>query len=337
MRIFHLAVPLLLVAGCGGGASPSSPTPPTAPSPSAPQPWTLTGVVLSTISQQPLGGAVVQAGSLTSTTNAEGRFTLSQAVPPTTTLRTSITAAGHLLRETGLAWPRAIPEAQIDLIALAPPFSLDLYKQLVRDALESPELRPLYRWTTQPRVALYPFDDSGRPLPPEVTATIRETVPKAIAAWSGGLFENVSVEEVQVPDGQEGWIVLHALRNESSDYCGLASFRYRGEGQIVTARIELVLDTCACGSRKISPNTIAHELAHGLGFWHVEGPYLLVGQAGDGCSAFENEVITPVEAAHARIAYSRPPGNRDPDRDPDNSAFALREATISDGRTVVCR
>lgn len=242
-----------------------------------------------------------------------------------------------MARETGLAWPRATPEAQIDLIALAPPFSLGLYQQLVRDALESSELRPLYRWTTRPRVALYPFDDAGRPMPPEVVASIRSTVPRAIAAWSGGLFENVSVEEVQVPDWQEGWIVLHAVRPQSSDYCGLAGFRYRGDGQIVTARIELTLDKCACGSRKISPNTVAHELAHALGFSHAEGPYLLTSQAGDGCSSFENEVITPAEAVHARIAYSRPPGNLDPDRDPDNSAFSLREASISDSRTVVCR
>lgn len=333
MRQVWVAVASTLMVGCGGGSSPA-PTP-TTPSP-PPSLWTFSGQVLNTVSQNPVAGVAIQAGSLTATTDGDGRFTLSQASAPTGALRTSLSREGHLTRETGLAWPRATQDARIDMIALVPPFSLTLYKQLVRDALESSEPRPLYRWTTKPRVALYPFDDAGRPLPPEVLETIRASVPGAVAAWSGGTFEGVSLEEIQVPDWEEGWIVMHALRTESSEYCGRASFRYRGAGQIVTARVELTLDRCACGSRKISPNTVAHELAHALGFWHAEGPYLLTAQAGNGCSSFENELITPAEADHARIAYTRPPGNRDPDRDPDTFA-AIEHGSVGHSRMVVCR
>ena len=159
---------------------------------------------------------------------------------------------------------------------------------------------------------------------------------RAVAAWSGGVFEGVTLEETAVPDWQDGWIVMHALRNESSDVCGRESFKYRGAGQIVMARIELTLDACACGSRKISPNTVAHELAHALGFWHAEGPYLLTTNTGPGCSSFENEVITTAEATHARIAYARPPGNSDPDRDPD-SFSALSSGRVRESPTLLCR
>ena len=183
-------------------------------------------------------------------------------------------------------------------------------------------------------MSLYPFDDGGRPLPLEVLATIRAAVPRAVAEWSGGLFEGVTLEETAVTDWEEGWIVLHAQRSQSSEFCGTASFRYRDAGRIVTARVNLTLDKCSCGSRKISPNTVSHEIAHAMGFWHVDGPHVL-GPTGSGCSAFENEVITPLEAAHARIAYQRPPGNRDPDRDPNGFAMATPAGT-RESRTVAC-
>ena len=288
------------------------------------------------LSRQPVSGAAIQSGSLSATTNGDGRFTVTQASAPTSALRTSVSADGYMTHETTVAFPRASGDVQLDLISLAPPFLPTLYRQLVRNGLESSELYPIYRWSAAPRIALSPFDDAGRPLPPEVMATIRATVPRAVAAWSGGVFEGVTLEETTVPDWQDGWIVMHALRNESSDVCGRESFKYRGAGQIVMARIELTLDACACGSRKISPNTVAHELAHALGFWHAEGPYLLTTNTGPGCSSFENEVITTAEATHARIAYARPPGNSDPDRDPD-SFSALSSGRVRESPTLLCR
>lgn len=337
MVLRHAGVAILCcsIAACGGGSS-STPTPPTSPGPQTPTSWTLSGRVVSTQSGDPVAGAAVQAPDLSATTSSDGRFTWTRSSAPGGPLRTAITADGFLRRETGIAWPRSGPDPQLDIISLAAPFSLTLYQQLVRDALESAEMLPLYRWTTRPRVALHPFDDSGRPLPPEVVATIRATVPLAVEAWSGGLYQGVQLEETQVADWAQGWIVMHALRPESSDFCGQASFAYLGEGQIVTGRIELTLDRCACGSRKISPNTVSHELAHALGFWHAQGPYLLTTQTGSGCSSFENEVITPAERAHARIAYSRPPGNRDPDTDPQ-SFSAISRGPGGRSRTVTCQ
>jgi hypothetical protein len=173
-------------------------------------------------------------------------------------------------------------------------------------------------------------------VPTEVLETIRATIPRAVAAWSGGLFEGVQLEEVSMPDWSEGWIVLHVLRSRSSDVCGRGEFRYRGAGRIVTGRVELTLDKCSCGSRKISPNTVSHEIAHVMGFWHVEGRGHILGATGAGCSSFENEVITAKEADHARIAYRRPPGNLDPDRDPDGTMMAT-DGSAGQSRGIVCR
>ena len=305
----------------------TSPQPP-------PAPWTLAGRVVATLHGQPVGGARIEASSLSATTDDDGRFTFSQASAPSGALQATINAPSYLARETSLGSPRGPQDLQIDLISLASPFSLSFYKQLVRDGLESPELLPLYRWTQPPRVSLHPFDDAGRPLPIEVMTVIREAVPRAVAEWSGGLFQGVTLEEVMVADWEEGWIVLHALRSQSSEVCGTAGFRYRDEGRIVMARVTLTVGKCSCGSRKVSPNTVSHEIAHAMGYWHVDGPHVL-GPTGSGCSALEKAVITPLEAAHARIAYQRPPGNRDPDRDPNGFALATG-GRARESRTVVC-
>jgi hypothetical protein len=289
---------------------------------------------ISTVDGQPVSGARVEAASLSATTDGDGRFTLTQATAPASMLQATVAASSYMSRGTGLRWPRANQDLQIDLIPLKSPFSQTFYRQLVRDALESPDLLPVYRWTTRPRVALHPFDDAGRPLPPEVLATIRAAVPRAIAEWSGGLFQGVTLEETQVADGQEGWIVLHALRPQSSEFCGTATFAYIPPGRIATARVELTLDKCSCGSRKISTATVSHEIAHAMGFWHVQGPHVLNAE-GSGCSSFENEVITPLEAAHARIAYQRPPGNVDPDSDPGDFNLAAGGAPRA-SRVIDC-
>lgn len=322
----------LTLAACGGDSSPtpSSPTPPPTP-----QPWTLSGRVLSTPGGGPIVGARVEAGSLLATTVDDGRFTLTQPGAPSAPLRAKIEAGGFLARETTLAWPRSGPEPLIDLIDMAPPFSVTLYKQLVRDEMESDELLQTHRWTTRPRVALHPFDDGGRPVPAHVLATIRTTVNRAVAEWSGGQFTDVTVEETEIADDTEGWIVLHILRSRSSEYCGQAGWKYRGSGQIVTASVDLTLDKCGCGSQRISPNTISHEIGHAMGFWHAKGRYVMRPQMVDPCDSFERAVITEAEAFHARIAYNRPPGNKDPDVDPDSFRM-ITDGGLGRSRTISC-
>jgi hypothetical protein len=56
-----------------------------------------------------------------------------------------------------------------------------------------------------------------------------------------------------------------------------------------------------------------HELGHTLGYTHVTVRPSLMAPAA--------QPITPFDRQAGRIAYSRPPGNRSPDRDPDDSSL----------------
>ena len=63
-----------------------------------------------------------------------------------------------------------------------------------------------------------------------------------------------------------GWINVNILRDPASDVCG------RAKVGVDPGEITLYDDRCGCGSQKIRGRTIAHEVGHALGFWHIAGP-----------------------------------------------------------------
>jgi hypothetical protein len=66
-----------------------------------------------------------------------------------------------------------------------------------------------------------------------------------------------------------------------------------------------------------------------MGFWHVPRGVMQPGI--NRCSASGAD-FTEMERLHARIAYQRPPGNLDPDRDPAGYAALV----LGDSPRVVC-
>jgi hypothetical protein len=67
---------------------------------------------------------------------------------------------------------------------------------------------------------------------------------------------------------------------------------------------------------------IIHELGHAMGYWHNNvQPSVMGGGVLASCNL---EHLTPDEQQVARVFYSRPPGNVEPDRDPPTSFSYLR-------------
>ena len=100
--------------------------------------------------------------------------------------------------------------------------------------------------------------------------------------------------------------------------CGTA-FIGRNPGTIT-----LYEDICACGSVKVPGTVVLHEVGHALGFFHVADKGSVMYPAAPG--ACPPGVLSAAETYHASVAYSRPRGNTDPDRDPSSGAALTSSA-----------
>lgn len=324
-----MAVALATSCGDMGNSpapQPTAPTPPTTPTPPSNLPsWTYEGRIVSTQSHMPVAGAVVQsaAGGFAITDSA-GAFVIpiaSEGDPVVT-----IDAAGMLQRRTTLAGGQDRAGLTIDLIALAPPFSLDFYRQLARNRFDAPNgpSRRISRWEEQPNFYIKTTDQDGVAVEQaridKVMANIRSIVPQA----TGGHFHAGAIETG--PDDrppQKGWIRVLFRSEPNLPWCGTA---------VVGANPGEVNLKMSCpgdpleGPRDLRPGAyvVAHEVGHAMGLSHVaEG---LMGRGGSGLQPGASPPqmrydMTDLEKYHAAIIYSRPVGNADPDVDPSGFRF----------------
>jgi hypothetical protein len=318
-----VAAALLVASACGGG-SPSQPTPTPQPTP-PPVPstaWSVSGRVTSQ-SGQPISGATVAAEGLAQvTTDGSGSYTFKgDSAPADRPYYVDVRASGYLDRRVWVAYQLADrANVNVNMISKAAPFSLGFYRKLARNAFEAPgSLEILWLWEgANPKVYVRTVDQTGRPIEPEVLAGVYAEIPKAVRDWTAGRFTVTTLEHgSETRPRQDGWIIVDFTRNYSSDYCGFALIG------ALDGHIELVDDRCNCGSNKMPGQIVAHEIGHAMGFFHVDDPRdLMYPQASASCPA---GVLSADEKYHARIAYSRTRGNKDPDSDwPGQMTLGLR-------------
>jgi hypothetical protein len=322
VRICAAAV-AVSVSGCGGGSAPSQPTTPTLPTtPTTTTPtntWSVTGQVVVTGSQEAVGGATLTpTWSLPAVTaDAQGNYLLGdRANPPSTPYPVTVSQSGFVSHDVWITWQAgARSNVQLDIIRNAAPFSMDFYREFVRDMYDTSDGSPwpVLRWEMSPSFYVRTVDQNGRPVEPEVLAVTVDALRRAVPGFTAGHYSAAAIETgTDVRAAADGWINVD-FRRESGPgvVCG-RSFVGRNPGTIT-----LYEDVCSCGSIKVPGSVTMHEVGHAMGFFHVsDRNSLMFPFDSGGCRAGN---LSPAESFHTAIAYSRPRQNTDPDKDPSSA------------------
>ena len=290
-------------------------------------------VVASQDTALPVAGARIvdrNTQALLATTDAAGNFQIpatSNAGDPPYSI--AISADGYLTRETGLQ-----PGTQgvvADIIKLSPAFSLSYYRQLARPGSDGTDAKPgfgLVGWrggTMNVYIRTNLVDPTDRMRPPLDTgvAVSEEAIKRTLAGLEKTAAEiaggAVAIGRVESGPGaaheaEPGWLAIDffdADRHPQPDYIGSA-----GTGPNGSAFVRLGQRNSGIDCPPMHQGLAMHELGHVFGLLHaaLDNPNLMIG--GGINMPCTDAHFSPAERLHGRIAYSRPRGNEDPDRDP---------------------
>jgi hypothetical protein len=320
---------ILAGAACGssgGSSTPTTPSPPTTPTTPTPPAnlWTITGQVLTNGTGQGVSGATVtEAWSPESvTSDSSGNYSIGDpGFPQYSDINHFVVSApGMITHEVWVNFARGTRSGvNIDLIKNAAPFSQDFYNQFVRDTFDNDPGAPfpIERWTSAPSFYVQTVDQNGKAIEPEVLAVTYDALRRAVPEWTAGQYAAAAIESgTDARPQTTGWINVLFRRDSKSTRCG-ESLVGRNPGVMT-----LWDDRCSCGSVKIPGSVTVHEVGHAMGFWHVSDTNSVMFPTDSG--QCRSGVLSAAERYHAAIAYSRPPGNTDPDVDPNFAVSALR-------------
>lgn len=208
--------------------------------------------------------------------------------------RLTVSAPGYITRETSAS------ASTVDLIPEAG-FDLAFYRQFARGTLEG-SMTSLQTLTAAPSIYLQRTGLSDA-LVERMRVAAQSTLPALtgnrlqLAGWETG--SDVRAEAVN-------WIVVE-LENNPDGHCGRSKLGASAGHIWMNTAAKCARDGEIVGTS----NLLAHELGHALGFFHVDAAGSLM------TAVTTTSTPSAAERHHGAIAYSRPRGNQDVDRDPN--------------------
>jgi hypothetical protein len=317
MKRWLVVVGLALSAGCSNGGSSAAPTAPTATKVTAAPAgttYTLSGTLTAINGGQPISGATVTVGAATSTTDAAGAFALTS--PATLGSEVRMAVSGTALVDRSLFVMPTSHAAAVDAIDQDGTFSLDFYRELVRNNLEEPGvLHAVQHWTTSPHFFIPTVDDAGKAMDRTTLDTVASTLMNAVTAWTAGRYaasvEFVSAAPSALAPGQAS---VAWQTTGDAQTCGTAEVGGSHVWFHYTNKL------CACSTSAVAPSTVMHEVGHLMGFWHTDDKGDEMYYAMTSCM----KDLSSRERYHSAIAFARPNGNQDADADPGSRPAARR-------------
>ena len=299
------AAPLLAaaLAGCSGAGAPVTPGSPNPGNTGAPA--NFRGVLTRTVDGGAVAGATLRASGAAGLSARDGSFALNL---PAGEHRLTISGPGIVERTTTVRAPAS--DLRLDVIPQGGPWTLDFYRELVRNGAGGGELQPLVRWDSEPRffVDTRPEPTTGAEIPPETVEFVRRGIRETVALLSGGRFDGEQVRATAEPpaDMTPGTVVLRWNAAEVAALTETANaFAYRvgGPANVVVFRH---LDEIWA---------VHHEIGHVMGLYHPLGGHR-PSHMWYSSNLLEPPHFTVWDIFHAQVLYSRPAGNTDVDVDP---------------------
>lgn len=272
----------------------------------------LSGQVVNQFSGSGFAALSVRYGSVTTSTDGGGRFTV--AGSPTTAQRSlTISGAGIHTRTT---FSRST-EGRWSVIPAT--FDMSAFDDVARDY----EPRTI-RWLKNPNIYIDTRHVGPGQGPQLATwiAEVRGAVEGFVADWSDGTVRAASVTVGTSPppeDGPDYWIVIR-FDDDPSHYAspntvGNAGTSWSFGREILYSQIRFrfsLISGQANASQRLA--VLGHELGHAMGMGHMDGstPSMMTPRV-------SLASLSTFDARTGSIVYSRSPGNTSPDN--DSAAF----------------